>query len=265
MEPQQAISTIETDLRTLVKLVLTESEWQDALGSDKMEALRNRLTEEQKRRKPAIVPIGLLSYTHFYELRIILNKNWQKVNPALGDKKDFEVWADQIEDFRNAPAHSRELLPFERSMLEGLAGMVRTRVTMFRSQLAPDRTYYPIIESVSDSFGSLYEPPATTGGLYASVNTGLVVRPGDTVRFHARGWDPQGRELHWDLRPDGVSVRVRAIGMEVDLDWVVLDSDVGVNAFVELNLRSDGKYHRHRVHDDRVSFRYQVDPPEEAE
>ena len=261
MEPQEAIAAIENDIRGLVEVVFASSAWQSTLGSEKVGELRSRLIEEQKRRKPAVVPTNLLSYTHFYELRTILTKSWQLVSPALGEKRTFEVWAGQIEDFRNAPAHSRELLPYERAMLEGIAGAIRTKITVYRSSKAPDMSFYPIIESISDSFGNSVGQGELDPLESHTTKTGLVVRPGQLVRFHARGWDPQGRELRWNLKPNGIDVTREAVGEEVDLVWAVGDDDVGINRFVELNMMSDGQFHRHGRYDQRVSFHYRVDPP----
>ena len=263
MEPQAAIALIETDLRALVRSVLTDEQWRSALGGGKTEDLQKRQSEEAKRRSPAVVPSDLLQYTHFYELRQIIVAKWDQFAAALGKKRDFEVWADQIEDFRNAPAHSRELLPFERSLLEGIAGAVRTRVTMFRSSQDSDMSYYPVIESVTDSFGHRLEQISTDGVTAAQFTTTVRLRPGQEVTFQARGWDPQGRELTWGLAAGNRHLE-SVVGNEVDVTWTVGESDVARYCHIYLSLTSSGKYHRYTSLDHQVVFRYQVDPPEET-
>jgi Swt1-like HEPN len=158
MEPSAAIAVIETDLRHLVRVVLEKAHGSDWLAKNldaaTIHRLQERLEEERKRRAPAKVSSDLMAYTHLYELRTVIEKNWQEFSPALGEKKEFVVLMDKVEDFRNAPAHSRELLPHERSLLDGIAGTVRTQVAMYVSSQDPDKRHYPVIESIRDSFGN---------------------------------------------------------------------------------------------------------------
>lgn len=254
---------IETELRALVRSAFERDTWRDAFGVAKIQEFENRRTEEAKRRQPAVVTPDLLQYTHFYELRTVLVANWDRFTLALGKRREFEVWADQIEDFRNAPAHSRELLPFERSLLEGIAGSIRTKVTVFRSSQDSNMSYYPIIESVVDSFGHRLDDIGPNDAMGAQFSTDIKLLPGQEVIFHARGWDPQGRELTWRLLADGVHV-LSVVGSEVDLPWIVRKQDVGMNRHMYIVLSSSGDYHRHTHYDHRAIFRYQVDPPEDS-
>jgi hypothetical protein len=254
VDPSAAIFVIETELRGLVRTVFTQSgspsRWKDSLGADSVAALAKRHKEEAARRRPAVVPQDLLAYTHFYEVRKIIEKNWTLFSAALGVQKEFKVWADQIEDFRNAPAHSRELLPHERALLEGIAGV------------GPDMNHYPLIESASDSFGNAFEKIVEWGHSNILV-TGLRLRPGQTVTFSARAWDPQGRDLHWRLITRMRTIS-NAVGSDVSLEWTVSESDVAMLCVVELQVTSSGSFHRHQTFDHVVNFQYVVDPPDET-
>jgi hypothetical protein len=155
MEPYEAISSLEASLRALILDVLGET-WIDQTDIS-VEELERRRAEEIARRKGAAVEQNLLAYAHIYELRKIIHKNWEKFKPALLDKKHFDVYMDRVEDFRNAPMHSRELLPFERDLLSGIVGQIRNLTTLFRSQKGPDRKHYPVAESIVDSFGTQFK------------------------------------------------------------------------------------------------------------
>jgi hypothetical protein len=182
-------------------------------------------------------------------------------HPALGSKRDFEVLLDQVERYRNASAHSRELLPYEKAFLEGLAGIIRTRVTMHRSTVDETSKYYPMIEHAADSFGNVAVDLDPNGTL-ASVDTRLVLQVGDTVTFSARGWDAQGRELTWLLRRGLAGRQIdEQTGNEVTLTWLVDEDDVAANVSVIINLRSNGRFHRYSHIDQDTTFRYRVDPP----
>jgi hypothetical protein len=265
MEPSAAVAVIETDLRVLTRVVLQEvdgPQWMEKdLDAGTLESLEARREEERKRRAPSGVPADLLGYTHLYELRTLIEKHWTAFAVALGQKREFAVLMDKVEDYRNAPAHSRELLPHERALLEGIAGEVRSKVTAFRSQRGPDASYYPVMESIHDSFGNEADLSSRNLGSVA-VHTGLRLRPGDVVRFEARGWDPQGRELTWEYGPIFAGQGGAVTGTEVAFDWVVREEDVSVGWFLEIQVTSSGRYHRHRSYDDRVTFHYAVDPPD---
>jgi hypothetical protein len=251
---------IEVDLRSLAR-ELFAAEWEAVLGGETVEILRGRRDEEARRRAPMAVPSDLLDYTHFRELRRVIESDWARVGPVLGKKREFEVWANQIEDFRNAPAHSRELLGHERLLLEGIAGMIRARVTKHRSQRGPDMNYYPVIESATDSFGNAFSSvPASQMMNILVTNTALV--PGQEVRFRLRATDPQGRALAWQLDVDGSRKRAQAVGSESEIVWVVDDIDVRELVHAKITVTSTGKYHRFTHFDHSVTFRYRVLPPE---
>lgn len=265
MEPIAAISVIENDLRHLLDAVMSVKhgpKWlESSYSPEEIEALEDRQREETKRRAPARVPVSLLAYAHFYQLRKVIEKNWQDFSTALGEKKEFTVLADKVEDFRNAPAHSRELLHHERALLEGIAGTIRTSVTMFLSSRSPDAKHYPVIEWVRDSFGN---EPGMSPGVNPIFESDLRLRVGDVITFDVRGWDPQGRELSWNLGtyPGGSSARkVAAIGTDASLDLVIAADMVGEHLYAEILMSSDGNYHRHTAFDHKITFLYAVDPP----
>lgn len=265
MEPVAAIAIIETDLRRLVRVVLSSGhgpDWLDqVLDPDTLDRLRMRQVEESKRRAPGIVPTNLLAYTHLFELRKILEKCWEEFAPALGPKKDFVVLMDKVEDCRNAPAHSRELLPHERALLEGISGTVRNQVTRYLSDQDPDGEHYPVIEWVRDSFGNELDLLGSTDTGSVSLSTGLTLQVGETVQFEARGWDPQGRELTWQWAPISARNGPTVVGNDVSFAWAPTENEVGSSTFLEVQVTSSGRYHRHQSYDQRVNWWFRVAPP----
>lgn len=257
MEPGQAIAIIETDLRRLIRAAMrNEGNWLTrAFGEEAVAELGARQLEESRRRSPAVVPSDPLEYTHLYQLRTLINKNWQLFASPLGAKKDFDVLIGIVEDFRNAPAHSRELLPHERLLLEGIAGKIRTQVTNFVSTQSADAKHYPIIELVRDSFGN------TASESKQIVATGLTLQVGDVVTYQCRGWDSQGRELTWRWGVTSAISGPATTGTEVEIQWVVKPEHVASFVHLEIQLLSNGQFHRHRFYDDEATFRYTVDPP----
>lgn len=257
VEPSEAINALEAALRGLIHDVLG-SNWQDKSGLD-VEKLEQRRTEEAARRKGSAIEQNLLAYTHIYEIRKIIEKNWEQFKPALVERKRFDVYMDRVEDFRNAPMHSRELLPFEKDLLAGVAGEIRNLATLFRSQQAPDRQHYPVVESIVDSFGNEMSVSQM------STSTGMRLKVGEKVQFACRAWDAQDRIIKWEITTRGRSafnsVTSRAEGSSVTLNWTVSTHDVAELASVEIEMSSTGKYHRSRNVDFSHTIFYSVDPP----
>lgn len=255
VEPSEAINSLEAALRGLILDVLGNG-WTDRSGVD-AEKLEQRRTEEAARRKGAAVEQNLLSYAHIYEIRKIIEKNWDLFKPALVEKKRFDVYMDRVEDFRNAPMHSRELLPFEKSLLSGMVGEIRNLATLYRSQQAPDRKYYPVVESIVDSFGH----EMNLGNLATS--TGIRLKVNDQVEFSCRAWDAQDRMLKWRLIVrSNYRETDTATGNSVSLKWIVSVDDVAEMSSVIIEMVSDGKYHRDGRSDFGHVIIYAVDPPD---
>jgi hypothetical protein len=253
MEPYEAINSLEAALRGLIQDVLKD-QWKENSGLE-IETLEQRRTEEAARRKGAAVEQNLLAYTHIYELRKIIEKNWVAFKPALIEKKRFDIYMDRIEDFRNAPMHSRELLPFEKDLLSGIVGEIRNLATLYRSQQAPDRKHYPIAESIVDSFGNEAEIDDM------ATRTNIRLKVGERVEFSCRGWDAQGRTLKWTVLDQNMHPLDRAEGNTVILTWTVTADQVQESCLIHIQMESSGKYHRAGIWDLDHIMIYSVDPP----
>lgn len=264
-EPFDQIVAAEQDLRGLVETVLTQqlgTSWltQSGLTDERLVALDQRRDEEAKRRPGVLVDQSPLRYAQFFELKIIIDHHWTIFKPILGDKKRFDVYFARLESFRNAPAHSRELLPFERSLVEGISGEIRNVVTLYRSTMDSAGQYYPIIESIRDNFGNEYVAGQHEFG---TVFTGTRLVVGQVVEFNCKGWEPQSRSLTWiiELSDIGMQEFERAEGGEVRLRATVEEAHVSENMRLAIVLTSSGKYHRYGQWDDICTFHYAVDPP----
>lgn len=254
MESAEAINVVETVLRRAVRQVLGDS-WHEGTGVDRAK-LEDRREEERKRRTGATVDADLLSYTHLYELKQIIKKRWAEFKPIFAKEDRFFVYMKRLEDFRNAPMHCRSLLPFERALLEGIAGELRNELTLWRSSQAPDMSWYPTVESITDSLGNL-------------IPTGISVTPsrlqvGDEITFRCVGWDPQDRELNWTLNAMAMQGPQldRQVGTEATLTWHISPAHVAEQSIVTISMLSSGEYHRQLGgYDFLATVFYAVDPP----
>jgi Swt1-like HEPN len=258
--PSDAINAVEIVLRDLIEQVLSDEfgeAWIEQCGTpEKIEKWRERRVEEAKMRDGTTTEERLLSYSDFTDLARVIKKHWELFKPCLGDRKTFDVYMDRLEEFRNPPMHSRTLVPFEGALVEGMAGEIRNKVTIYRSGLDPADRHFPRIEYVRDSFGN-----APTGNAPSEMaHTGLTLHPGDEVSFDCSGWDPQDGPLKWtmDVLP-GAPV-VEEHGRQASFTWRVTEANIGDSTFVVVNLISDRPWHRSAGHDDGRTFVYRVLP-----
>lgn len=259
MEPTEALNAVESSLRDLIAQVLeakSGADWIAQCATDeRLQRWRDRKREESKKRDGTRTDARLIAFADFTDLAPIIRKHWEDFKPCLGDRKTFDVYMDRLEDFRNAPMHSRVLVPFERALLEGMAGEIRNKVTIYRTKDSTDR-FFPRIESARDSFGNSHD-----GGRVA--DTDLVLHPGDQVVFDCIGWDPEDRPLEWDLSVVTGMARYaeeRVSTNPARLTWNVDEQDIAEHVRVWVTLRSDRRWHRNGVDDDAAGFRYRVLP-----
>lgn len=272
MEPTDALRSIETALRLVIRDVLGETEWLLAPGAPEEARLRERRAEEDRRRDGATVSSNLLDYTETYHLTAIVERNWEKFQPVFRDKGRTPAFFGVIEDVRNSIAHSRDLVPFERDLISGIAGQIRNQVSLFRSSQTQSARYYPLIESVSDNFGRTGQ---RIGSSYLSFDsTAPRLEVGDVLTFTGTAFNGRGKIVKWQLLPgigsiidaNTASAIEVAEGDAVTFDYTVQERDIGEHFPVHILITTDSKYHRstlpHRwPYDDNWGFVYAVNPP----
>lgn len=281
-DPASSLQSAENALRLAVREVLGD-DWQQYVSD--VPRIEAKQAEEAKRRDGVTVESDLLAYTEFHELTGIIMKAWEKFQPVFDDKKRTQVWFDSLEDVRNAIAHSRTLVEYERYLIAGVAGQIRNQVSLFRTSEDATRKHYAIIESVRDSFGRLgYKDPIL---MIPDTSADPRLEIGDSISFDCVGSDVRGRELEWVLLWDQLSrsqnatvpippERTRmAYGNSVTLSLTIDEGDVGENLVAKiyvrakdskhvLHYRSMGTNERSLVgigHDDYRRFDYSVNPP----
>lgn len=273
LEPTIAVTTLERALRLLLSRELRGA-WREgwlerATTAQQRKRWQERYEQEQARRPGAAsVPAVGLEYSELYELIALLDEHWDAAGAALGKKKQVLPLLEHFERIRNTASHSRELLPFERQLMSGIAGEIQNKVTIRMSSQDPTGDYYPRIVSAVDNFGTAIVIADELDEMAGQVPAGarrMVLQVGDVVTFTCVGTDPKGRELEWTLnRPRGAYLVVLGpSGEPTELTWQVSDEDVEESAAVQIYMSTaDSPYHRWKHFDHRVWFPYVVRPPD---
>ena len=162
MQAYEAIQTIETDLRTLVQLVLGDN-WLGVSGIDRATLEAKRQTE-RNRRPAAAIERDLLAYTELTAAKLILDKAWEKFEPALGTRAHIKTYLSKISAYRNPTMHSRSLLPFQVNLVLGISGELRNQIALYRKEREEANMFWPTIEQVTDSFGHSAVGPSGDAG-----------------------------------------------------------------------------------------------------
>ncbi|MFF0172275.1 hypothetical protein [Micromonospora profundi] len=267
MEPVEALRSIEIALRLVIKEVLGSEDWLQAKGAPERERLEERQAEEAKRRDGAVVSSDLIDYTETYHLTGIVERNWDRFQPAFKDKARTLAYFGVLGDVRNSIAHSRDLVPFERDLLSGIAGHFRNQISIFRGHHTPSSAYYPLIESVVDNFGREgVEGPTFLQDDLPRLNVG------DVLRFSGRAFDARKKGVVWEFLVGSVHAPlggqgppVVATGDTVEFEYSIREEDVSEFFVVGVRIRTEGKFHRNRdfhPYDDIRGFNYAVNPPD---
>lgn len=275
MDVEAALVAIERSLRLVVRLRLGEG-WSDLPGSPDMKRVSGRRRNDLRKRRGVNVSADLLDFLEFPELVDLIEANWPEFEPVFGNEPQTIALLNIAKSYRNAVAHSRALVEFERDLFVGTLGLLRNQIMVYRSNMTPASEYYPVIESVTDSLGHTGTGAVMRGDVIWSTKP-LRLNVGDLVTFRCRAAVPAGRNVEWSLllepRPFGTSgppLPAAATGAEASLEWRISQDDIGEDRLIAITLRNTGRYRRwpEYLHpafdslDDIVLLSYSVNPNE---
>ena len=267
MEPTEALASLEVGLRSLILECLGD-DWLEASDAPDRTRLETWRDNEKRKRHGAVVSSNLLDYTMTPELGKLIFANWEAFSPVFGNPDRLKVLLGIVENMRNSVAHSRELLPFERELLSGVAGYVSNSLALHRGSLEGPGHFYPLIESVTDQLGNDLSMRS-----YGSIS-GPRLAVGDLVTLRAASTPTRGVELLWTLAVGkGVYIpntyyppRTEARGSAVTLVHRIDEDDVSEEFWIAVRLSTESRFHRYMEsisdqYDDAVAFYYPIAPP----
>lgn len=256
----------ETALRDVIRLAIPA--WQLDLDELELQKLKDKQTEEGKKRDGIAVSQDLLDYTEIYLIQKLIEKNWNVVKPVLDDRKRTDVYLSIIIDVRNTIGHSRPVVPAEKLLLAGAAGQIRNQLAGYRSSVDGAASHYSSIDSARDSFGNDGHLLSTSP--YTVLPTARRLEVGEQVSFELQATDPRGRALTWNMYVSTNPVagsyarlnsRATVDGDRATVAWNVSESDVGESTELIFRLTNSSQYQRSTTHDDIRIFYYKVNPP----
>jgi len=261
MNVNQALKDVENSVRNLISYQLNKQfgiDWilKCGVSEERLQIWRDRQIEEIKR--IGTTDDRLIYFSDFYDLATILKKHWGTCfSSVFGKQNRFEALWEILEMFRNPDAHRRELLPYQKNLLLGISGKIRTEITSYFSKMETGEAYFPRLEAVYDNLGNSWTYGTDEIELKCIV-TDKILRPGDILQFTATAFDPLGEPLLYYFITRYLK----------DEDWTVdsyktievTKDHIGSKFSVEVGLKSNRSYHASYFNDDAVRFMYTVLP-----
>lgn len=268
MDPASSLKKAENSIRDVIHYILTNSlgsDWHNRCGvsPDRVSKWEEKRAEEQKRTGRS--DPRLIYYSDFYDLKTIIKKSWDNGLKEVFEKlKGIENLLDLLDENRNPIAHQRELLPYQKHIVEGVSGKIRSQITGYFCKMETGDAYYPRIEFIQDNLGTSW-----SAGSKNVVPHGPILRPGDLLQFVVTATDPLGEQLTYILCPEGL-VRDKVENFTGEFEFEVLPKHVQQRMSIHLIVRSPREFHAlakgyygDPLHgaDHVVTFFYEVLPP----
>jgi len=195
----------------------------------------------------------LIHYATIEELREICELYWNAdLQSTFGDREILDAHLRVISDYRDPNSRRRELFVFQKHLLIGISGDIRSKIALARNRDEKIGDAYPRLESVRDDKGNLW-----TAGMPRRMKSVVGLEVGSDIEFILTAVDPMGEDLSYRLHNEkwqssNVIVRKIEPGM------------IGRSVLFHLTTKSHRRYHANRLgYDDKVTFEYEIVPKSE--
>lgn len=263
-----ALAGVEIALRLAVRAVFPN--WQEEFHADQLKRLEKARRTERNKKEGVQASEDLLDYLELHKLVSLIQNNWSKFEPVFGDEQQTKVLLSLVCKFRNSVAHSRDLVKFEQNLVRGVSGMLRNQVSMFRTSSENAARYYPVIESLVDSFGR----PGSSGFNWREGGSRQRIDIGCSFSVIGRASAARGKEIRWYAvwTDNGLGAGdfpgekwdLVAAGEEVQFNVEVDERAIGEEKELLIAIAADSKYHRSTSGwDDLRTFYFSVSPPDD--
>jgi hypothetical protein len=250
------LQATENVLRNLIASILSDKlggEWlvKTGVSQDRYDGWVRKREAEKKKLATGNLETRLLYFADFYDLKTIIVKNWGHFSAVFGERKEFEVFLSNLEDFRNPNAHARGLLPYQEHLALGICGEIRAKVARYRSKKETAKDCFPRIDSAYDNHGHTYP-------FRGIVSDRVEVRPGDRVEVVVHGSDPEGLPLEYQFKmedgPEQIWSTINAFTFELT------SAHIGMLRAVRFYIRFPRNYHAYNTYDHVETFLFDVLP-----
>lgn len=225
------INIFENSIRQLlIKLIGSNDNSNYKVTEDRISAWKDKREIERKKYKGTLIEDRIIYYSDFYDLKTIINKNWDIFSGVFMDKKRFDVFFNEIEKFRNTLSHGREITSSQENLMNGIVGEIRNQITIYHNKNEMREDYFIQIVKISDNFGNSWPGQSQR----------ITLRVGDIYELIIDANDPKDREIHYMLSSIGGNIDVlpqtnNKISFEVTNQMITSSMSLLVKVFTPIS------------------------------
>lgn len=252
------LKILENSIRDIISFVLNKkfgTNWIDQLkiSDERVKKWKEKQLIEEARLKGNILENRLIYYSDFYDLKSIIDKHWNDgLIEVFHDKKTVTLFLEEAEKLRDPNAHRRELFDYQKHLIKGVSGELRTRIMKYRGKKENPEDFFPMIESVTDNLGNRI---SSTGNPQL-ISSNQAVKSGDIIEIIAHSTDPLGDSIEFSIERNGKHNWTKENRAKIIFD----NDDIGLTCDIYIYVRSLRDFHAYHDHDDRIIIRYIVLP-----
>ncbi|KAB1064734.1 hypothetical protein [Salibacter halophilus] len=258
VDVEEELKILENSVRDIITFVLKKSlgdNWVSNLkiSESRIGKWKERQVIEEKRLRSTFLDNRLIYYSDFYDLKGIIIKHWDDgLDSVFRDKKLITALLSLIEKYRDAHAHRRELFDYQKYLIKGISGEIRTTIMQYRGKKEDSEDFFPRIEAANDSLGNSISNPTYSQII---VNDGTV-RVGEEIELKAYSTDPLGDKIEFSIERIGEENWSESNKRKLTFKH----DDIGKTCDIQIKIKSKKDYHAYGDFDDFIQFRYVVIP-----
>jgi hypothetical protein len=186
------INEYENTLRTIIINFLGSGDSVEyKVSNDRIERWKEKREIESKKNNGLNFETRILYYSDFYDLKAIVLKHWELFIKVFHDKKRFEVFFPELENFRNTISHGRNLTLSQESLLKGIVLDLKNQITVFHNKNEMKEDFFIRITKINDNLGNIWEQGGNSPA--------PILRVGDEYELLIEANDPKGRNIKYKI------------------------------------------------------------------
>ena len=260
MEISRSIRDAENVFRDFLEYALERNfgeEWVEKCGipAERIDYWKEKKAQNELDSPPNNGEERLIYYAPFKDLFEIVSNNWVgDIQSTFIDKDTLIAYLKIIEEFRNPDKWRREFFVYQKHLILGISGDIRSKIAAYRSMQEVGKEGYPRIEYIKDSLGNIWVP-----GKPRRVKTNITLHPGDQLEFVVQAHDPEDQAIEYRIH--GSKWQAGNI-----LFFDVAEKHMKKEAQITIAIRSSRKFHAYPLgYDDRIVFEYQILPRDNSQ
>jgi hypothetical protein len=179
----------ENTLRKLILYLLGTDFKSYNVSLDRTEKWKEKKEIQRKKSNGILLEKRLIFYSDFYDLKTIVDKNWEIFLPILKNKKRFEIFFKEVENYRNTVSHGRSLTLGQENLLNGILSDLKNLITIHHNRNEMNDDYFIRITQVNDNLGNVWDD------IINQIKP--ILRVGDDYEIIIEANDPKDRKIEY--------------------------------------------------------------------